>query len=156
VTFDDQRTAIYSAKTGRLLAERPDPCKDPKVQAEINACQAGSDNPVRYAVVFPLAKTTSLFFDFSVGHWQTNPNLPGVAFKDRGVAEAAARVLTKQRRKNGRKSVILRGGSSALQTVAFRRSPRGVVFLEKVSNGLQSFIPRLPRHIRAQITSVPD
>jgi hypothetical protein len=109
------------------------------------------DDPVRYAVVFPLAKATSLFFNFSVGHWGTNPALPGVAFKDREIAEAVARVLTRQRREHGRKSAILGGGSRPLQTVAFRRTPRGVVFLEKVSNGVQSFVPTSARHVRAWI-----
>ena len=151
VTFADQRSAIYSAKTGRLLHERPDPSKDPEVQAEITAILARINSPICHAVISPVSRKSNSFYNFSRALWESNPAVAGVAFKDREVAKAAASVLSRQREQRGKTSVILPGKSGPLQTVAFRRTPKGVLFLEQVISRDQSYVPALPSYIRARI-----
>ena len=150
IRLKDNRTLVYNAKSGRRISEIADPCKDPVLQAELTQALAQWKSPIRYAVVFAGAKKSNGFYNFVTGRWEWNRIPDGAMFKDREVAEAAASILTKQRQQRGERSVIFPGKSKPLQTVAFRKTPKGFRFLEKIKSRHATYIPALPRSRASQ------
>lgn len=123
------------------MTKSSDPGEDPAVQAELDTILERADCPVRYAVVFALAKKSNGFYNFANGCWEWNC-IPNVAlFKEREVAEAAASTLTAMRRKRAAGSVIFGADSRPLQVVALRRTKAGCRFLEKISSSQETYLP---------------
>ena len=149
VTFDDNRTEIYSAKTGRLLSTIPDQRnKNPALTAKLLAAIKRSESPNRYAVVCASAKNENGFYDSSIGGFEWNRVPDTALFKDREVAEAVASVLTEQ--VYGKRNFP--GKPRPFQTIALRKTPKGHTFLEKIRGRHGSYIPTL--NVRASPSSV--
>ena len=149
VIFDDNRTEIYSAKTGRLLSEIADQRnKNPALTAKLLAVIKRSESPVRYAVVCATEKNENGFYDSSIGGFEWNRVPDTALFKDREVAEAVASVLTEQF--HGKRDFP--GKLRPFQTIALRKTPKGRTFLGKIRGDHESYIPTLS--VRASPRSV--
>jgi hypothetical protein len=145
ISLTDNRTMIYSAKTGRLIEERADPVKDPQIQDAIDEMLKERNCPIRYTVVLTVSKKCNCFYDFSNG-WLEADHVPERAmFKSRKLAEAACHLLVRERQESARNDFFLSGNPLPPQVVALRKTPKGCRFLEKVTRGEQSYFPVLSR-----------
>ena len=149
VTFDDNRTEIYNAKTGRMLRTIPDQRKvNAALTAKLLEAIRSSESPIRYTVVSAAAKNENGFYDSSIGGFEWNRVPDTALFKDREVAEAVASVLTEQF--HGKRTFP--GKPRPFQTIALRKTPKGHTFLERIRGGHESYIPTLS--VRASPRSV--
>jgi len=145
ITLTDNRTMIYSARTGRLVEERADPAKDPQIQDAIDEMRKGFKCPIRYTVVLTISRCCNCFYDFSNGRLESDQVPERAMFKSRKLAEAACRMLARERQARAKNDFFLSGKPRPPQVVALRKTPKGCRFLERVQRGEQSYFPVLRR-----------
>jgi hypothetical protein len=142
VALKDGRMLTFNATNGQLLHERPNPIDDRRLQGRLDRILADRNSNIRQVVVFAVSKHSNGFYDFSTGHWHWNQVPDTATFESRKIAEAAAKILNRQRREirgEGGKIIVI--PSRPLQVAAIRKVGGRVRFLEKVKNRTIAFIP---------------
>ena len=142
----DQTSLIYSAKTGALLERRIDPLKDPVFQAKITAFMDGKHSPIFYAVVHEGGyKRQNSFYNFATGFLTSNCLPDGAIFRDKEIAEAAAKVLTRIRSRDENNILCPGRRPRPWRAISVERRKNRFKFLDKVRGRYEEYIPVFPR-----------
>ncbi len=154
---EDQSALVYSAKSGAFLWRQTDPLKDPVFQTKIAAYNEKKDSPVRYAVVQEGGSVRSnSFYNVSTGFLEDNLLPEGMIFKDREVAEAAAKALTRMMGREEYNILLCPGRRPRpFRAVPFLRTRNGFKFLEKVRGRNGEYFPVIPRPRQLPVPGSP-
>lgn len=143
VNVPGNRCLTFVAKTGRLRGISPDPAKQAAIQRSLRAFEAKRKSAIRYAVIRPLSRACTLFYDFADGTWGHNRISATAMFKEKKVAEAAAKALTEARRSHFFRDSV------PMQVLALKKTAKVMQILSSVRGPLGIYRPILRRAQRA-------